>query len=100
MKLFLVLSLAICCLLQQIAGYVAFLPNATHPDHPGKCYDPDSKTVVEKGSAVYQNCEKWSCSDDYFLQITGCGLAMADGDCRLETDSSKQYPECCPKIVC
>ncbi|EDS27272.1 hypothetical protein CpipJ_CPIJ006227 [Culex quinquefasciatus] len=100
MKLLFVVTLLICCILQFTSGYYRAMANARNTAYPGQCYDGQTKTTVKKGFSKYKNCEKWTCSNDYTLSVTGCGVAAVPKGCRTTKDTSKKYPDCCPKVVC
>ncbi|XP_058460959.1 uncharacterized protein LOC131436314 [Malaya genurostris] len=83
---------------------VAVQPNATHPDHPGKCYHETSKTALSPGEtkSLPGTCLEGSCSESYTLTLTGCGVyILDDSNCEdIGQDLSKDYPECCKKYKC
>ncbi|EAT48822.1 AAEL000200-PA [Aedes aegypti] len=103
MKAFAV-SLALCCLIAVAFAGQSILLNATHPDHPGKCYDPTSKLVLDpdEEKSIPGACTEAYCSRDYSLTFTSCVLSIvADPNCeKIKQDLTKDYPECCHKYKC
>uniref|UniRef100_A0A8D8NA51 (northern house mosquito) hypothetical protein n=1 Tax=Culex pipiens TaxID=7175 RepID=A0A8D8NA51_CULPI len=86
----------------QCKAYVYLLPNATNPDYPGECYDPESAIRVPIGIAQFNGkCERLDCDADFSLMFSGCGVIGLPKGCTLSlVDYSKQYPDCCPQPVC
>ncbi|XP_039431857.1 U-scoloptoxin(16)-Er13a-like [Culex pipiens pallens] len=100
MKIFFMLAVVLFGVLHIVSGAARYVANARNPAYPGKCYDTVTKSTVNRGATIYKGCEKWSCSNDYGLEVVGCGLAVAQQGCQIKSDSSKRYPDCCPKEVC
>ncbi|XP_053686261.1 uncharacterized protein LOC128735801 [Sabethes cyaneus] len=103
MKAFGVILLIFCLVASSIAA-VAVLQNATHPDHPKRCYDEGSKIVLEPGETktIPMTCTEIFCSENLSLTYTSCGIAVNnDPKCEeIEPDLSKDHPECCIKYKC
>ncbi|XP_055626489.1 uncharacterized protein LOC129768710 [Toxorhynchites rutilus septentrionalis] len=96
--------LVISCAFAVSQAAQAVLPNAVHPDHPGKCYDEDTKTALAPGKtkSLPGRCMEVYCSDNFTLTYTSCGaVVMDDPHCvKMEQDLTKDYPECCKKYKC
>ncbi|XP_029724624.2 uncharacterized protein LOC115253693 isoform X1 [Aedes albopictus] len=104
MKAFAV-SFTLCCLIAAALAARMIQPNATHPDHPGKCYHRSSGLVfdVDEKKTLPGTCMLVLCSEDYSLIFHTCGVAVMDDDpdCEpIEQDFTKNYPECCNKYKC
>lgn len=103
MKSFLLKSVIIAiCAFVSCKAYVFILPNATNPDYPGECFDPESEIHLLINTTKYNNkCERLDCRDDFTLTFSGCGIIAPPEGCHLSpVDYSKQYPDCCPKPIC
>ncbi|XP_062554379.1 uncharacterized protein LOC134219609 [Armigeres subalbatus] len=103
MKAFAV-SFILCSLIAVALAGQGILLNATHPDHPGKCYDPTSKLVFDpdEEKSVPEACVQAYCSKDLSLTYTSCLLAVVDDpNCtKIKQDLTKKYPECCVRYKC
>ncbi|XP_055535338.1 uncharacterized protein LOC129724443 [Wyeomyia smithii] len=103
MSMFSVILLIVCSIAVSMAG-IAVEPNATHPDHPGKCYHSDSKAILVPGEtkSIPGACMTMSCHEDFFLNYESCiSYSISDPNCeKVEQDLSKSYPECCKKYRC
>ncbi|XP_069691423.1 U-scoloptoxin(16)-Er13a-like [Periplaneta americana] len=90
----------------EAAAALAIVPE--NPDHPGKCYDEDTKKAYAPGESWYPagQCSQSTCrgkqKDGYHIVFVSCGVvARPHGKpCELQTDESKNYPDCCPRYVC
>ncbi|GJQ87036.1 hypothetical protein Trydic_g12616 [Trypoxylus dichotomus] len=51
-----------------------------------KQYDPNSCSQAKCGLGL--------------VTVFSCGTIMGPPECKLVSDLSKPYPDCCPKIVC
>nr|XP_029724623.1 uncharacterized protein LOC109405224 isoform X1 [Aedes albopictus] len=104
MKAFAV-SFTLCCLIAATLAARMIQPNATHPDHPGKCYDRSSRQVfdVDEKKTLPGTCMLVLCSDDYSLIFHTCikSHSSVDPNCvKIKQDLTKKYPECCQKFLC
>lgn len=96
--------IALCSLIAVAIAGQSVLLNATHPDHPDKCYDSFSKLELNFGEtkSVPGSCTEAFCSKDFTITYTTCILfTLDDPNCeKVEQDFSKDYPECCKKYKC
>ncbi|XP_058832385.1 uncharacterized protein LOC131690538 [Topomyia yanbarensis] len=103
MKSFGVILMIICSIAASMAA-VALQPNATHSEHPGKCYHEESKTALSPGEAksLPGRCIEITCLENYALYFKSCGVYLLDDpSCEeIGMDLSKHYPECCKKYKC
>uniref|UniRef100_A0A1B0CAP8 Single domain-containing protein n=1 Tax=Lutzomyia longipalpis TaxID=7200 RepID=A0A1B0CAP8_LUTLO len=87
-----------------ISGQILRHPPSTHPDYPGHCWIADLKQAVRGGSewSDRQNCVRYSCfAHDYSYEIDGCGKMAIPDTCKpTPIDTTKDYPDCCPKFTC
>ncbi|XP_055593507.1 uncharacterized protein LOC129744816 [Uranotaenia lowii] len=96
--------LIVSCAISVSLAAQAILLNATHPDHPGKCYDEGSKLVLspQETKKIPGECTEISCSDKLSLTYTSCGASVVDDErcVEIEQDYTKDYPKCCLKYKC
>lgn len=103
MKVFPVI-IALCSLTAVALAGQSILLNATHPDHPGKCFDSSSNVEFnpDETKSLPGTCSEAFCSKDFSLTYTSCIVyTVDDPNCeKVEQDYSKDYPECCKKYKC
>uniref|UniRef100_A0AAG5DCC7 Single domain-containing protein n=1 Tax=Anopheles atroparvus TaxID=41427 RepID=A0AAG5DCC7_ANOAO len=88
----------------QTDAAAAILVNATHPDHPGACYDSHREISIKPDEEVQLagECAVMSCNAEFTLSFYSCGVSNVESPECVKTgqDLSKAYPECCKKYTC
>ncbi|XP_029724200.2 uncharacterized protein LOC115264547 [Aedes albopictus] len=104
MRTLAVVSFALCCLIAVTFAGQGVLLKATHPDHPGKCYDEGSGLVFDpdEEKSIPGECTMAYCSKGFSLTYTSCIKAVVDDpNCeKIKQDLTKDYPECCHTYKC
>ncbi|XP_055380538.1 uncharacterized protein LOC129611420 [Condylostylus longicornis] len=77
--------------------------NALHKDHPGKCYDSETKHAFSPNE-IYKpigRCLVLDCIKPGYVQGSSCGKVILPDDCiELEGDLTKPHPYCCDEFLC
>jgi len=95
-----------CLLLHTSEAATAMQILPKNPDHPGKCFVPQTGSVHEVGSRWSMeggecgviSCEQWS--GTHYLSYATCASVAAAPPCRLVVNASAAYPYCCPRYDC
>ncbi|GJQ87034.1 hypothetical protein Trydic_g12614 [Trypoxylus dichotomus] len=68
------------------------------------CKSSDDKLGLMKDGEVRKQYDRTSCTKadcgSGLITIYSCIAVLGPPECRLVSDLSKPYPDCCPKIVC
>ncbi|XP_055298146.1 uncharacterized protein LOC129566330 [Sitodiplosis mosellana] len=80
-------------------------PPIQHPEYPGKCFEPVTMRLLNPGQDVFLpiGCMKLTCLNHFGFAGAGCASTeeAIGKNCReVEGDRTKNYPNCCPRIVC
>ncbi|KAJ6644647.1 hypothetical protein Bhyg_09616 [Pseudolycoriella hygida] len=74
-----------------------------HPDYPGQCYDKEINEPVPVGktSSNRMGCKWQECQPDFSFAVSSCAPVGEPKGCKAtEPDFSKEYPKCCPQLIC
>nr|AIW62657.1 PXCC family protein [Scytodes thoracica] len=57
--------------------------------------------TIKAGNTHYfqETCEAFICEERSF-EVRRCGPAYIAGGCKAITDKSKNFPDCCTKVIC
>ncbi|XP_037940315.1 venom toxin OcyC11-like [Teleopsis dalmanni] len=93
----------VCCLILAIAitgtiDAAVLRAIGSDPKHPGKCVI-DGHILSPKQKYYPPNtCGEWTCEDSSgSAHMYTCGVLSVPSNCKIEQDSTKRYPECCPR---
>ncbi|XP_042855568.1 uncharacterized protein LOC122242340 [Penaeus japonicus] len=75
---------------------------ADDPVIPGVC--AVGRNLYPEGSTWYlKHCVRAHCSrhgTSMLVTYQSCGVAIAGSNCKVVSDKTKIYPDCCSRIVC
>ncbi|XP_055380603.1 uncharacterized protein LOC129611449 [Condylostylus longicornis] len=76
--------------------------NATHEDHPGKCYWEKGEHVFSPGETFTPigYCAKLLCNGPGYIETHTCGVEMMFECEKLPKDNTQPYPHCCTRFLC
>lgn len=105
LKLFSLISIILVVLISVSHGVIqrVYDPPSIHPEHPGKCWSAVNNRAfnVDETFTDRQQCQLVKCDRNSRFLKTSCNLRPLQVGCfRTEPDSSKDYPNCCPKTKC
>ncbi|KAG8236846.1 hypothetical protein J437_LFUL017196 [Ladona fulva] len=110
MKVFCLCVLAVlACLLASTEAATSLQPAEVDPKRPNGCLWTDPKTKQKTYHASGSSwkigpCARASCNKQngkLVLLMESCGVIGVRPNCKLSAvDSSKNYPQCCPKEIC
>jgi len=102
---FFMASLIMLSMLKGLEAAAAIGLAGTNSKFPGMCIDEDTSRPYRLASSwqMTGTCGQKTCvqrGGNLYISYETCGYAQIAPSCYTVADISKDYPACCPKIVC